>query len=427
LEEWYKDKIMHISEFCVKRPVFSIVITLFIILIGVISGSKLPVQLMPLVERPSIEVKGEYVGASPAMVEMQVTKVLEGYLSTITGMEEMKSDSKADESEIVLKFSIGTKLEDAVNDVRDAVSKAMSEDLPDTMKMPTITKYNPDDSPIIQFALKSKGTDLLKVKDYAERYIKNKFEILDGVAKVEVYGGSKYAMNLILDPIKLAGHKVSVTEVREAVQKQNFESPAGRIIGKDREFAITVMANLKTPEEFDNIVVATRGDNIIRIKDIGKTELGEKEVREKSYFNGEEVIGLAIYKQSSANPVSISKKAYELFEKQKQDLPDNIEIVVSYDATDYIKDSIFHVYKTIAEAIIFVIFVIYLFLCSFKASLVPLLAIPVSLIGVLAFLNLMGFSINNLTLLAMVLAIGLVVDDAIVILENIYKKMEEGQ
>ena len=154
-------------------------------------------QLMPLVERPSIEVKGEYVGASPAMVEMQVTKVLEGYLSTITGMEEMKSDGKADESEIVLKFGIDTKLEDAVNDVRDAVSKAMSEDLPDTMKMPTITKYNPDDSPIIQFALKSKGIDLLKVKDYAERYIKNKFEILDGVAKVEVYGGSKYAMNLV--------------------------------------------------------------------------------------------------------------------------------------------------------------------------------------------------------------------------------------
>ena len=414
---------MKLSEICVKRPVLSSVFSLILIILGLVTWRQLTLTQYPLVDQPIISVTTTYSGASPEIIETQVTRVMENALAGIEGIDFMESSSEPETSKITIHFKASRNIEEAANDVRDRIGRLT---LPPETDRPTVSKTDADAMPIIFLALSSSTVPVSELADYVTRFLQHQFEAISGVASVQVNGGGTYQMHIYLDPIRMAGYGVTPADVANAIKKQNLEKPGGRLVSKDKEFLVVTQGKLTTPEQFNNLVIYEKEGHLVRLRDIGYANLNAKEDRAKSSFNREPTVGIGIVKQSIANPITISQQLQELLVEIRKNLPTDTRIDIAYDRTVFIERSIDQVYKTLWEATFLVVLVIFLFLGSMRASLVPLVTIPVSLIGAFTIIYLLGFSINTLTLLAMVLAIGLVVDDAIVVLENIHRYIEKG-
>jgi multidrug efflux pump len=417
---------MRISEICIRRPVFATVMSLSLVLIGLIAYSRLPVREYPNIDPPVVSVSTSYRGASAEIVETQVTKPLEDALSGIEGTDYITSTSRQEDSQITITFELNRDPSEAAADVRDRVGRVRGQ-LPEEIDEPEIQKAEADASPVIYIAFSSDRLSPIQITDYVDRFVKDRLQILPGVADVRISGERSYAMRLWLDPERLAAYEMTVQDVERALSQQNVEIPAGRIESRTREFAVLSETGLRTPAQFNNIILRQVNGYPVRLQDVGHAELGPLDVQRIVRYNGQNAVALGVAKQATANPLDISEAVQEMLPEITQNLPAGMKAQVAYDKTLFIHESLKNVYTTIAEAVLLVVLIIFIFLRSFRATLIPLVTIPVSLIGAFALMYLFGFSINTLTLLAMVLAIGLVVDDAIVMLENIYRHIEEGK
>jgi multidrug efflux pump len=416
---------MQLSEICIKRPVLAWVMTFVLILLGIVALFRLPLQQYPNFSRSFVTVETSLPGAGPEVVEAQISRVVEEALSGIEGIEAITSISSSEDSKVTVEFRSDRLISDCINDIRDRLSKNRDK-LPHEATEPTLTKSRAEEAPIITLALTSDSWDSSKLADFAKRELVKDLESVSGVARVDVLGAGEYTMRIFLDPIRLAAYGITVSEVLHAIKKQNIEKPAGKLISKSREYAVTTVASLEKPEEFERLVVASRKNFLVRLMDIGRAEITADDKRTKTRFNGKQGVSIDIVKQSNSNPVGVAREVKKLVEESKRTLPDGVFIHTGSDSTVFIEKSIKEVYHTIFEATLLVILVVFLFLRSARASFIPLVTIPVSLIGTFFLMYLLNFSINMLTLMAMVLAIGLVVDDAIVVLENVYRYIEEG-
>ncbi|MAP24831.1 MAG: multidrug transporter AcrB [Rickettsiales bacterium] len=416
---------MSLTELFIRRPVLSIVLSLIMVIIGTVSFSYLPVRQYPAYDRPVVSVQTGYEGASPQIIESLITRPLEAALAGIEGLDFIQSRSQTEGSFIDLHFKVTRGLDDAANDVRDKISRVRAQ-LPDGAKNPTIRKTESESAPIIYLALSSNTQKVVDLFSYADKNIKSDLESLPGVSEVEISGAADFVLHVWVDSQKMSAFNVTAQDVSSALKRQNIHMPAGRVKGDDREYNVNTAAKLESPEAFGEVVVANHKGYPIKISDIAKIEFSADEARDAAYFNDKPAILMGIKRKSIANPVEISKALEAILPKIRKTLPKDYDIQIAYDKTFFIKQSINEVYKTLYEATLCVLAIILLFLWSGRATLIPLVTIPVSLISVFTLLYILGFSINMLTLLAIVLAIGLVVDDAIVMLENIYRYIEEG-
>ena len=416
---------MKISDICIKRPVFATVLSLVIMLLGIVSYTRLPVREYPKIDEPVVTVNTNYRGASAEIIESQVTKPLEDSLAGIEGVEVITSISRAESSQISVRFKLERAPDSAASDVRDRVSRVRNK-LPLAVDEPVIAKVEADANPVIWIAFSSDKHSALEVTDVATRIVKPRLQTLPGAADVRVFGDRKFAMRIWLDKQRLAAYQLTPADVEDALRKQNVEVPAGRIESREREFSVVANTDLKTPEEFGAVVVKTVNGYPVRISDLGRVALGAAEERSAVRFKGRSAVALGIIKQATANPLELSKAMRAELPKITSELPEGMSANLSYDSSVFIDRSIESVFKTIAEAILLVLAIIFFFLRNLRATLIPLVTIPVSLVGAFGIMLALGFTINTLTLLALVLAIGLVVDDAIVVLENIYRHIEEG-
>jgi multidrug efflux pump len=417
---------MVLSEICIRRPVFASVLSLVVVLIGLISYDRLTVREYPAIDEPVVSVRTEYKGASPEVIESQVTKPLEDQLSGIEGVDVMTSRSRQEISYINIKFNLSRDPDAAAADVRDKVSRARRF-LPDEVDEPVISKVEADSTPIIYIGVTAGQYSQIEASDYVNRYIKTRLSVLPGAAEVRVFGERLPSMRIYIDRTKLAGYGLIVQDVEAALRDQNVLIPAGRIESSLREFSVVSSTDLQTVEQFRNIVVATVKGYPVRLEEVADVRIGPADERVLARFNGSPSLTIGITKQSTANPLDLSREARKEIDLINQNLPAGMQLNIAYDSSVFIQESIDSVYHTVGEAIVLVVLVIFFFLRSVRASLIPIVTIPVSLIGAFGVMYMFGFSINTLTLLAMVLAIGLVVDDAIVVLENIYRHIEEGK
>ena len=416
---------MILSEISVRRPVLATVMSLAVMLIGIVSYQRLSVREYPKIDEPVVTVETTYKGASAQIIESQVTQTLEDSLAGIEGIDVMSSISRAEKSQITLRFRLDRNVDVAASDVRDRVGRVRAA-LPSEIDEPVIAKVEADAQPIIYLAFSSDRHSPLEVTDFADRYVKDRLQNLPGVAQVRIFGERRFAMRLWLDPQRMAAYRVTPQDVENALRRQNVEIPAGRVESVAREFTVVSETDLRSPAEFENIILRDDAGYLVRLRDIGRAELGALDERVSARFNGRGAVAIGVVKQSTANPLDVSKAVNEALPKITAALPEGMGVDVAYDSSVFIAKSIDAVFHTIFEAIILVVLVIFFFLRSLRATLVPLVTIPVSLIGGFALMYAFGFSINTLTLLSMVLAIGLVVDDAIVMLENIFRYVEEG-
>jgi multidrug efflux pump len=416
---------MRLPELCIRRPVFATVMSLLLTLVGIISLQRLTVREYPNIDEAVITVETKYLGASSEVIETQVTRVLEDSLAGIEGVDVLSSISRPEISQITVRFRSNRDAESAASDVRDKVGRVRGR-MPDGIDEPVVAKVEADAQPIIYLAFSSDRHDPLFITDYAERYVKDRLQNLSGVADVALYGARKSAMRIWLDRARLAAYRMTPQDVEAALKRQNIEIPAGRIESRSREFTVLSETDLQTPAQFEQIILGDTGGYLVRLKDVGRVELGPLDERRVARFNGNSAMTLGVIKQSTANPLEVSQGVRGAIPSIEANLPQGMKVTIGYDSTLFIERSIQNVYKTIAEATALVVLVIFFFLRSFRATLIPLVTIPVSLIGAAILMFAFHFSINTLTLLSMVLAIGLVVDDAIVMLENIFRHIEEG-
>ena len=417
---------MKLSETSIRRPVLATVMSLVIILLGLVSYSRLSVREYPKIDSPVVSVTTTYRGASAEIIETTVTQRLEEVLAGIEGLEFMSSVSRQERSQISLTFTLNRNQSDAAADVRDRVGRARGK-LPDEIDEPIIAKVEADAQPTIFLALSSDRHSALEITDIEARQVRNQLQTLPGVAQVTEFGERVYSMRIQLDPDRLAAYRMTPADVEAALRRENVEIPAGTIESNAREFTVLSQTDLSTPKQFNDMVIRKSADGyLVRLIDIGYAELGALDESRIVRISGNSAVAVGVVRQSTANPLDISKAVRDSLPQITRSLPEGMKIEVAYDRSQFIEASIKNVYHTIGEAIVLVIAIIFLFLRSLRATLIPLVTIPVSLIGACALMNLFGFSINGLTLLAMVLAIGLVVDDAIVMLENIYRHVEEG-
>ncbi|MDQ5907332.1 MAG: multidrug efflux pump [Pseudomonadota bacterium] len=421
---------MKISDVCIKRPVFATVLSLAVMLIGLVSYTRLPVREYPKIDEPVVTVDTTYRGASAEIIESRVTKPLEDSLAGIEGVDVITSISRQENSQITVRFKLERNPDSAASDVRDRVSRVRNK-LPTDVEEPVIAKVEADANPIIWIAFSSDVHSALEVTDVANRIVKPRLQTLPGAADVRVFGERKFAMRIWLDRERLAAYNLTPADVEDALKKQNVEVPAGRIESKSREFSVVAQTDLTQPEQFNNIIVKQAADARgasypVRIADLGRVEIGAASERSTVRFNGRPAVALGVIKQATANPLELSKGLRAELPKVIAELPKGMTASIAYDSSVFIDRSIDAVFTTIAEAVALVLLIIFFFLRNVRATLIPLVTIPVSLIGAFALMFMLGFTINTLTLLALVLAIGLVVDDAIVVLENIYRHMEEG-
>lgn len=416
---------MVISDIAVKRPVFASVISLLLIAFGLVSFERLSLREYPDIDPPIVTVEVEYPGAPANIVETRVTELIEERISGVEGIEFIESSSEDGESNVTIEFSINRDVNEAANDVRDRVS-GIQDNLPEEADPPEVQKVDSDDDVIIWQNLSSDRLSVPELTDYAERYLVDQYSALDGVARIRVGGGLRYAMRVWLDRQALAARGLSVSDVERALRAENIELPAGSLQSDERLFKARVERNFKEPDDFANLVLG-RGNNnyLIRLGDVARVEKGVVEDRLFFRGNGEPMVGIGTIKQSTANTIDVSKEVRDLTERLNKNLPEGMRISQSYDAAVFIESSIAEVYKTLFIAVGCVVLVIYLFLGSVRAMLIPAVTVPISLIASFTAIYALGFSINLLTLLALVLAIGLVVDDAIVMLENIVRRVQE--
>ena len=416
---------MGFTELCIRRPVFATVLSLVLVLAGVMSFNRLTIREYPNIDEPQVTVVTNYTGASAEIVESQVTQVLEGSLAGIEGIDTIESTSRAESSRITIRFRNTVDINAATSDVRDRVSRVRNL-LPDEISEPNISKVEADAQPIIFLVMQSTSMNALELTDYVDRFVVNRFKNLDGVADVTINGERRYAMRIWIDPSRLAGYGLTVQDVENAIRNQNADIPAGRIESTEREFTVLSRTALATPAEFERIVLKPAGGLQVKLGDVARVELSSADVRREGRYNGQTAISIGIVKQAVANPLDVSRDVRAVLPRLNADLPEGVSASIGFDSTVFIDRSIENVFTTILEAIALVLVIIFLFLHSFRAALIPIVTIPVSLVATFAIMYATGLSVNTLTLLAMVLAIGLVVDDAIVVLENIYRHIEDG-
>lgn len=416
---------MNLSELCIRRPVFATVLSLLIVLVGLVSYQRLAVREYPKIDEPVVTVDTRYPGAAAEIIESQVTKPLEDSIAGIEGVDILTSISRAEQSQITVRFKLARDADGAAADVRDRVSRVRQK-LPQDADEPVIAKVEADANPIIWLAFTSDKANHLAVSDYANRIVKPRLQTLPGVADVRVFGERRYAMRVFLDRDRLAGFGLTPADVEDALRRQNVEIPAGRIESRQREFNVVSQTDLTTPEQFGAVIVRQVNGAPVRIRDVAEVFVAPVSERTIVRFNGEPAVSLGLVRQATANPLEIAKAVRAELPRIEAGLPEGMHVRVANDQTVFIDEAIKNVWQTIAEAVVLVALVVFVFLRSLRASIIPLVTIPVSLIGAFALMYVAGFTVNTLTLLALVLAIGLVVDDAIVVLENIFRHIEEG-
>ena len=416
---------MNISELSIRRPVLATVMTVIILLFGMIGYFYIGVREYPSVDNPIISVSCSYAGANADVIENQITEPLEQNINGIPGIRSLTSVSQQGQSRITVEFELSVDLETAANDVRDKVSRAQRY-LPRDCDPPTVSKADADASPILMVALQSEKRSLLELSEIADLTVKEQLQTISDVSSVSIWGEKKYSMRLWLDPIKMAGYGITPMDVKNAVDNENVELPSGSIEGNTIELNIRTMGLMNTAKMFDDLIVKHEGYQIIRFSDIGRAELGAADIKSYMKMNGVPMVGVVVVPQPGANHINIADAVYERMEQMKKDLPDDVHYSYGFDNTKFIRASINEVKQTVYEAFVLVIIIIFLFLRDWRVTLVPCIVIPVSLVGSFFIMYLFGFSINVLTMLAVVLAVGLVVDDAIVMTENIYIRIEQG-
>lgn len=416
---------MNISELSIRRPVLSTVMTLIIILFGVIGYTSLGVREYPSVDNPIISVSCSYPGANADVIENQITEVLEQNINGIPGIRSLTSVSQQGSSRITVEFELSVDLETAANDVRDKVSRAQRF-LPKDCDPPTVSKADADAMPILMVAIQSDKRSLLELSEIADLTVKEQLQTIPEVSSVSIWGEKRYCMRMWLDPVKMSGYGVTPMDVKNALDKENVELPSGSIEGNTTELSIRTLGQMHTTEEFNNLVIKESEGRIVRFSDIGRAELSARDIKSYMKMNGVPMVGVVVVPQPGANHINIADAVYQRMEMMKKDLPDDVTYNYGFDNTKFIRASIAEVESTIYEAFILVIIIIFLFLRDWRVTLVPCIVIPVSLIGAFFIMYICGFSINVLSMLAIVLSVGLVVDDAIVMTENIYIRIERG-
>jgi multidrug efflux pump len=416
---------MQLPEISIRRPVFATVLSLLVVLVGLVSFNRLSVREYPKIDEPVVTVSVKYPGASAEVIETQVTKPIEDSIAGIDGVDVITSISRAEQSQISVRFRLEKDADAAAAEVRDRTSRVRNR-LPQTIEEPVIAKVEADAFPVIWLAFTSDTLSPLQINDLINRIVKSRLQTVTGVADVRIYGERKYAMRVWLDPEKLAGFRLTTQDVEEAIARSNLELPAGRIESQQREFSVTSQTDLVRPAQFREIVIKSVSGFPVKVRDVARVEEGAADERSAVRLNGRQAISAGVIRQATANPLTLSQGVRDMIPKLKADLPPGINIEIANDNSLFIDRSVRNVYQTIGEAIVLVALVIFVFLRTVRASIIPIVTIPVSLIGTFALMALFGFTINTLTLLALVLAIGLVVDDAIVMLENIFRHIEEG-
>lgn len=418
---------MILSDVSVKRPVFATVISLLLIVLGILSFLQVPVREYPDTSPPIVSVSTSYPGASAEIVETQITQLIEDQINGVEGVTSINSSSSDGSSRISIEFRVGRDIDQAANDIRDKVSR-ITRRLPEGVDPPEIAKADADSRPIAFFNLVSSQMSFLELNDYADRYIADQFAVIDGVANVTVRGTGGYAMRVWLDRVALAARGLTVTDVESALRRQNIELPAGRVDSNDREFTVRVDRVYQTPDDFRQLVI-TRGNQgqLVTLGEVARVELGPATNRTMYRGNGVDAVGLGIVRQSTANSLEVLQKSVAIAEQINATLPDHMELVLSNSDAEFIEYAIDSVYKTIIETVILVSLVIYMFLGSFRLMLIPAVTIPVCLLSAFMIMLAFGLTINLITLLALVLCVGLIVDDSIVVLENIQRRVESGE
>ncbi len=416
---------MSISTTTINRPVLATVMSLLIIIFGAIGYTSLGVRDYPSVDNPVISVRCSFPGANADVIETQITEPLEAAVNGIPGIRALSSSSRDGSSSLNIEFNLEVDLETAANDVRDKVSGAMRR-LPQDVDPPVVEKSDADAQPIYSITIQSQTRNIIDLSDYAEVNFKERLQTISGVSSVSVWGSKRYSIRMRMDPLLLAAYKITPLDVRQAVTRENVELPSGTIEGSTMELTVRTLGRLRTVEDFNNLIISRNGERIVRFSDIGTAEVDAENTRSILKRNGVPMVALALTPQPGANYISIVDEAKKAVEELKRSLPKDIEVGSGFDNTTFIRDSISEVKTTIFQAFALVVLIIFLFLRNWRTTIIPVIAIPVSLIGSFFIMYLAGFSINILTLLALVLAIGLVVDDAIVVMENIYQKIEKG-
>lgn len=417
---------MSLSTLSIKRPVFTIVINLLIILFGILGFSYLGVREFPSIDPAVINVRTNYTGANADIIESQITEPLEKAINSIDGIRNITSSSNQGSSNITVEFKLEKNLEEAANDVRDKVSQAIRSLPQDIDAPPVVSKADADSDAIISMTVQSNAKNALELSDYAENVIAERLQTIPGVSSVQIWGQKRYSMRIWMDPIKLNAYGITVADVRNALDKQNVELPSGKLTGTNTELMVKTLGNLSTEKEFNDIIIVADANKTVRLSDIGYATLAPENLETKLTANGKPMVAVAIIPQPGTNYLEIAEQFYTQFEKLKKELPADIELNIALDNTLFIKKSVVEVAETLAISVILVIIIIFLFFRDWSIAFRPLIDIPVSLIATFFIMYLCGFSINVLTLLAIVLATGLVVDDGIVVTENIFKKVEEG-
>ena len=418
---------MNIASISIKRPVFSSVLSIVLILFGAVGFNMIGLREFPSVDPPIITVSTSYVGANADVISTQITEPLEESINGIAGIRTLTSSSSDGRSQITVEFNIGEDMEAAANDVRDRVSRAIRL-LPKDCDPPTVTKTDADADAIITLAIQSDTRSLIELTEYGINVFKERLQTISGVSSISIYGERKYAMRLLLDPARLTAFKISPADVKDALLRENVELPSGRIEGYERELTIRTLGRLTTEEDFNNLLIKEENGAVVRLKDIGRAELSAENLRTKMSGNGGiQQIAVAIQPQPGSNHIAIADDFYKRLDQLKKEIPSDMKLTVLSDSTINIRKAIKEVEETIFFAFGLVVLVIFVFLRHWRTTLIPVLAIPISLIGTFFIMYISGFTINLLTLLGVVLATGLVVDDAIVVLENIYKKIEAGE
>ncbi|CDD82918.1 MULTISPECIES: efflux RND transporter permease subunit [Mediterranea] len=416
---------MNISELSIRRPVLATVLTIIIILFGLIGYTYLGVREYPSVDNPIISVSCSYAGANADVIENQITEPLEQNINGIPGIRSLSSVSQQGQSRITIEFELSVDLETAANDVRDKVSRAQRY-LPDDCDPPTVSKADADARPILMVALQSDKRSLLELSEIADLTVKEQLQTIPDVSSVSIWGEKRYSMRLWLDPVKMAGYGITPSDVKAAVDQENVELPSGSIEGNTTELTIRTMGLMHTADEFNNLILKEENNQIVRFSDIGRAELGPADQKSYMKMNGVPMVGVVVIPQPGANHIDIADAVYQRMQTMQKDLPEDIKYNYGFDNTRFIRASINEVKSTVYEAFVLVIVIIFLFLRDWRVTLIPCIVIPVSLVGAFFVMYVAGFSINVLSMLAIVLAVGLVVDDAIVMTENIYIRIEQG-
>lgn len=416
---------MKLSEISIRRPVLAAVLSLLLIAFGALAFFKLPLREFPDIDPPVVSITTDYPGASAAVVETRVTEVIEQRIAGIEGIDFINSSSSDGRSTISITFRTGRDVDAAANDVRDRVS-AVLDDLPVEADPPDIQKVDSNDDVILWLNFVGDGKSIPELTDYARRYLVDRFSTLDGVARVQIGGGQQWAVRIWVDRRALAARELTIEDIERALRAENVELPAGRIESRDVEFTVRTERAFQAPEDFEKLVLSRGEDGyLVRLGDVARAELAPAEDRTFFRGNGVPMIGLGIIKQSVANTIDVARAAGKEADKINRTLPPGMEIIQSYDTSVFVEGAILEVYFTLGLSVLLVVLVLYAFLGSARATLVPAVTVPVSLIATFIALHVLGFSVNLLTLLALVLAIGIVVDDSIVVLENIVRRMEE--